>query len=583
MYATFRRSLTYTAAVAVLIVCRAAAADSPRLDLSASEFSSPTQVFWSATGDLIFAWESGPRRWASIEQATGQVLSRGDATPGVITHVAIFARAADGKTVALAAPWQSRLLVGAPAGEDLAHEAFSRTRTVELAAWPQSLAFGPDSRRLFVACDSPGLGDKLLGIVDLGAGDNVTYRPVPGGNLRGVAVDPEGKFVLAVHVLSKSHLPSTQIDQGWVFTNAVSYLALDESNLVVTLPLDTRTRGFANPEGVVIAPDRSRAYIAHAGADVVSVIDLAALQEVVREVAANCANGSGRPSGADCHAILADDLRMTPRYIAARLAVGASPCGMALAPDGVLLAVANRLDDSISIIDTRQDRVVRTIRMSTKPPDLARQGEILFHAGRLSFSGQFSCASCHPRGHTDGLNWDLPADGFANFQNTKSLLNVAGTGPYGWRGESRTLRRRFTGTLRGLFQHEVSGPEAAALEAYLAVLGQQSEDLPSASSSTPAANRGEVLFRGAAGCSECHGGPRFTDGLTHDLGLAPGEEGFDTPSLLRVAAAPPFLHDGRAATLLDVLTRHNPARLHGNAHALTPAELADLVEYLKTL
>ena len=43
----------------------------------------------------------------------------------------------------------------------------------------------------------------------------------------------------------------------------------------------------------------------------------------------------------------------------------------------------------------------------------------------------------------------------------------------------------------------------------------------------------------------------------------------------------PYLHDGRAATLEEIFTKHNLSGLHGQAADLSPAELADLVEYLR--
>jgi CxxC motif-containing protein (DUF1111 family) len=45
----------------------------------------------------------------------------------------------------------------------------------------------------------------------------------------------------------------------------------------------------------------------------------------------------------------------------------------------------------------------------------------------------------------------------------------------------------------------------------------------------------------------------------------------------------PYLHDGRAATLLDVLTTHNPEDRHGKTRALSPEQRNDLVEFLKSL
>ena len=53
---------------------------------------------------------------------------------------------------------------------------------------------------------------------------------------------------------------------------------------------------------------------------------------------------------------------------------------------------------------------------------LVRKGERLFNDATLCHQGWQSCASCHPDGRTDGLNWDLLNDGIGNPKNTKSLL-----------------------------------------------------------------------------------------------------------------------------------------------------------------
>ena len=52
---------------------------------------------------------------------------------------------------------------------------------------------------------------------------------------------------------------------------------------------------------------------------------------------------------------------------------------------------------------------------------------------------------------------------------------------------------------------------------------------------SPAAKRGEAVFRSAkAACNTCHGGPEFTDGKIHVVGLEePGDayKGYNPPSL----------------------------------------------------
>ena len=66
------------------------------------------------------------------------------------------------------------------------------------------------------------------------------------------------------------------------------------------------------------------------------------------------------------------------------------------------------------------------------------------------------------------------------------------------------------------------------------------------------------------------------------LGL-PADETIDTPSLLSVGASPPYLGDGRAATLRAVFRDHDPAHRHGDSASLDDAELDDLVAFLESL
>jgi hypothetical protein len=108
---------------------------------------------------------------------------------------------------------------------------------------------------------------------------------------------------------------------------------------------------------------------------------------------------------------------------------------------------------------------------------------------------------------------------------------------------------------------------------------------------TPEAVAGKALFD-ASGCAACHSGPRLSDsntGLRHDVGtIKPSSgkragatlDGFDTPALLGLWATAPYLHDGSAQTLKDVLTTANPAGRHGDLSSLSPAQIDQIVEYL---
>jgi len=112
---------------------------------------------------------------------------------------------------------------------------------------------------------------------------------------------------------------------------------------------------------------------------------------------------------------------------------------------------------------------------------------------------------------------------------------------------------------------------------------------PAGSFDAIAAERGKAVFNGA--CMGCHVGASGTDNNGGKL-HAPAETGMDGGYAARTANKayrttplrglwqhPPYFHDGSAATLDDVVAHYDTVfGLH-----LSPAQRADLVEYLKTL
>ena len=125
----------------------------------------------------------------------------------------------------------------------------------------------------------------------------------------------------------------------------------------------------------------------------------------------------------------------------ARIAVGHDPRGMALTPDGRRLLVANRLDDTISVIDTRTNRVAATVPLDgPKKLSVLRHGEQTFYTARYSFQGQIGCANCHIDSTFDGLTWDLEPDGFGrDIVDNRLLEDIKDTEPYKWNGGNPNL------------------------------------------------------------------------------------------------------------------------------------------------
>lgn len=137
---------------------------------------------------------------------------------------------------------------------------------------------------------------------------------------------------------------------------------------------------------------------------------------------------------------------------------------------------------------------------------------------------------------------------------------------------------------------DLISPKLPALHAYqLSLLAPQP---PAGSFDSAAAARGEVLFNGDAKCAECHVPPTFTEPgwnmhTPADIGIdsfqadrSPDQRYRTTPLQgLWTHTKGGFYHDGRFATLLDVINHYDTRFSLG----LTDANKSDLVEYLMSL
>ncbi len=250
-----------------------------------------------------------------------------------------------------------------------------------------------------------------------------------------------------------------------------------------------------------------------------------------------------------------------------------------------------------------------------RPADVA-WGARLFASSRPpvhSRGGYIACTGCHPGGGHDGRTWDFTQSG-EGLRNTIDLRGRGGLldGPLHWTANfdevqdfENDIVHGFGGAglaADGLPPHPPDGPPNAgrseALDALAAYVSSLDVAPVSPFESDDAVARGRaVFFDPEVGCARCHAGARFTDSsfeapIRHDVGtLRPSSgarlgsplDGLDTPSLIGVWASAPYLHDGRAESLLAVLTTHNERDRHGATSHLEPAALADLVAFLRSL
>lgn len=400
--------------------------------------------------------------------------------------------------------------------------------------------------------------------------------PHGSNGLRGIRIAPDGRHAVVTHLLSNFQKVPFRVDMGWINTNVVSILDVPGRRLVSTIGMDEQDLGAANPWDIVWSADGRTVWVSLSG---------------THEL---CTLSSEEFFSSDARRTMSPMMGVWPIYptlgtsMWRRIALpGNGPRAMVAA--GSRVYVAEYFSDTVAVVDqagTEAGRV-STIRLGP-PPQLTpqRRGEMLFHDATLCYQHWQSCASCHPEGRADGLNWDLMNDGVGNPKNTKSLVWSHRTPPAMAEGVRMSAEEAVRSGIRHILFAERPEEEAATMDAYLKAL----EPVPSPrlvnGQLSRAAQRGRRLFySGRLGCASCHPTPLYTDLRPHNVGsrgLADANDGFDTPTLVELWRTAPYLHDGRYLTLHE-LFREGKHGLHRPDQHLTDQELDDLVEFLLSL
>jgi YVTN family beta-propeller protein len=399
-----------------------------------------------------------------------------------------------------------------------------------------------------------------------------------------LAISRDGRLGVAAELHPKNLVPLAHVEHGWAFVDTLTVFGPDAGR-PVEVPLDELDRYFALPFGVAIAPDKSRIYVSHGGSDCVTVIDT---QKMLAY-----AHAHPQP--------FAEDLSASAHYVVARVPVGKNPRGILLSRDGSKLYVANHLDDTISVIDTKIDRVTQTLRLrSPQSISALRRGEQTFYTAKYAFQGQFGCSNCHFDSTFDALTWDLEPDGFGRDIVANRLIeDLRGTEPFKWNGGNPTLAVECGPRTEKYFWRSQTFDDRtlADLVLYIRQLPSRPNRFRADDGTlTAAQERGRAIFYRtvdklrqpipeANQCAYCHSGPKGTDQKSFDVGTGTPTDNsavIDTPQLMSVALIGPYLHDGSARSLEEIWTVYNPHDQHGRTNDLTKDELNDLIEYLKT-
>lgn len=492
-----------------------------------------------------------------------------------------------------------------------------RQRTTER---PWGLALDGDGGQLYVTrfLLAPGLDILDAETLQLRSAAALADVPPRGNRLLAHGV-PRGVYTAAVrpgaaaqvwlpHLLLATDVAQPDLDFESTVFPAVSVRGGDGSPVAV-LSVDSRVPGIdgaladvvSGPRAVAFTPDGGLALVVDLSSEDVLLIDAEQRVEV-------------------------DLLRPLPGHL---------PEGIVITPDGLTAFVDERATGDVAVLAIAEDwrtrpsgrvrvdgaPISRLAAADPMPPDL-RLGQRLFYSANsaefpMTRNFWVSCASCHLEGRSDAVTWLFasgPRDTPSNAGGTKGsgfLLRTA----------ARNEVSQYDETIRIEQGGNIDRSRAAdkklldALTAYVdgaIPLPRSPEVDPRTHAPSPAAERGRAVFT-QLGCPQCHDGPRLTDSgrgnptldlsgtagpvLLHDVGTCVSTPfpdratlaydgsprtacAFDTPGLLGVADSAPYLHDGRAATLGEVVDYFISFL---KVSPPTAAEREDLIAYLRSL
>jgi mono/diheme cytochrome c family protein len=405
---------------------------------------------------------------------------------------------------------------------------------------------------------------------------NVATLDMPSGSfaIRDSALSKDGSYLFVSHTVGRFTVPTTHLDRGWINTSAVSIFDVPEQRYINTVLLDDTMQGAANPWGLTVTDDDTWLCVNASGTHEVVAIDIKAMFQRIEDAAAP--------------AEIVNDLSFL--YGAKTCVKLAGEGARAIAAYGDVIYVPMYFSDRVNVIEMWEDGPGAAIPLPLKEEvqaDQVRIGEMAFNDATFCYQHWQSCASCHPDVRSDGVNWDLLNDGIGNPKQSRSLLYTHKTSPVMITGIRASAEVAVAMGFSHIQFHQVTPEREDAVNAYLKSLDPvPSPYLTEDGQLTASAQRGKKIFEGQAKCARCHVPPYHGDRTKHKLGLGSDsdrDQELATPILIECWRTAPYMYDGRAVSIKDVITVDNKNNRHGNTKDLTDQEVDDLAEYVKSL
>lgn len=540
------------------------------------------------TNDVVLLSQSGKneQRWEFAESPTGitsfgsNIYVTSSQDEGYITAINLennsiaYKRATgmgacapimshDGKKVYVLNRYKATVTeVDAASGEVLREAAVLRE--------PCAATLTPDGKYLYVNNFLPAQrADVDYVAADVSVIDCDTFQKIKdiklsnGSNaLRGIACSADGNYIFVSHNLGRFQVPTSQLQQGWMNTNAVSVIDASTQTLIGSMSIDEPDRGAGGVWDIACNSDYL--IVSQSGTHEISIIEYAPMIEKLKAY----------PD----HSKMDYDLYFM-RGIRTRLPInGNGPRNMTLR-DGKLY-LPTYFSDTLNIVnisDQQVDFVAYNPHRVESPVDI---GERAFNDAALCFQNWQSCNGCHPGdGRTDGMNWDLMNDGIGNPKNCKSMLLSFDTPACMISGIRAHAGLAVRAGYKFIQFCDIPEDIAFNVDEYIKSLKPLKSPYLVNGELSEKALAGRKVYE-KYGCADCHSGPNYTDMQMHRIGEdVEFEAGWDTPTLREVWRTAPYLFDGRAATMEEVFTVHK----HGIDGKISRKDAEALAEYVNSL
>ena len=261
-------------------------------------------------------------------------------------------------------------------------------------------------------------------------------------------------------------------------------------------------------------------------------------------------------------------------------------------------------------------------------------GRLLFFDKRLSANNTIACASCHipALAFTDGQPVSTGINSQQGGRSAPTAINRGFSTAQFWDGRAATLEDQSIGPFANLIEHgfashdelikkinsikgykklfsDVYGKKKLTKENVGRAIAAFQRTLISGNSPfdrfdydgdqkaiSESAKRGKNLFFDKARCNLCHMGTNFSDEKFHNIGIGWDDSdtldlgryrvsknekdlgAFKTPTLREITKTAPYMHDGRFATLEDVIKHYNKGGVKNPFldNQVIPLNLSDL-------